>query len=905
MILSNAVMSQTSTQSPAIADGTSFFHVEQWAPSHGYHDSMASLLNYIQTKQFSPTKSVQQAVPPPVQRQRQAASKPKAVGRKQPSQPRLLTSSSPPHGPRRKTKANTSCRRTPIPAVNRQRILDKPEMQALRHELNHRRSYGTDTTATSLMAARDLHAAIESRDPGAVYAMLRSGVDPNLSRGGGVVMTSASGRPSTTSVVVTPLHRAFSVGCLEVAMLLVLAGADLEATNAAGETAVVRAVRCEFPDDFVALCCELGAAVDAPDRAGRSALHYAAGLVHPDVSCATVLTLAAHGAHLDARDADGRAPLHAAVAAGRAEVVRQLVARGADVEAALPGGATPLHLAVLRRNAQVVRVLCEHGVHVDGRPGIGGSCGSPGGGDFGGAAPKTPLLYAIETGCTEIVRILLKHGADVDLGSLGDGSAQVCNLSSSSTIITTTTSKAGTSTPTSKRNSPSQPGSFPLLAAARLGNAAVVDLLLAQGADLNQADAHRQTALHAAAAHNHLDVVRRLVAAGAAVRSLRDDGATPLLLAVRAGHEAVARHLLLGPVPAPAESPVEREGVGGGSCAPGPTALWHAVDRGHHDMAKLLVVERGADPFRVVDAWGSTPLHHAARKGLDGLIELVLDRVVDGRGGGEHPGPAAVTDIGVASSSSSSSRTEFTLSSGNDTMTAGAKPPTAQETTTPTPKQELDLEIWDTREVKKATKENAGTEKPVEPNPTNSKSTHAAEAQASKLSASLLLAAAEGGQLSTLKLLLARRGTASALADLQSAQTAIGDGILAVATAHPAVLRFLLGFKTPDDGVGGGGGGSSSIWTAMIPGRPRRLLLDVNRGNRHGATALHYAALRGHVEGARVLLQKGARQSVVTVEIYEGLDDYAERRDYKQGTPAGLARQKGFDTLAAMIDKWR
>lgn len=42
-------MSQTSTQPPAIADGINFVHVEQWAPSHGYHDSMASLLNYIQT----------------------------------------------------------------------------------------------------------------------------------------------------------------------------------------------------------------------------------------------------------------------------------------------------------------------------------------------------------------------------------------------------------------------------------------------------------------------------------------------------------------------------------------------------------------------------------------------------------------------------------------------------------------------------------------------------------------------------------------------------------------------------------------------------------------------------------------------------------------------------------------
>ncbi|TLD31137.1 hypothetical protein PspLS_02180 [Pyricularia sp. CBS 133598] len=900
-------MSQTSTQAPAIANGASFFDVEQWAPSHGYHDSMASLLNYIQTKQLSPAKPVRQAAPPqPLQRQR-PASKHKAVARKQPSRSKLLTSSKLQHRPL-KPNANTSCRRTSITVINRPRILDMPEIQALRHNLHHGRSHGrppNTTTTSSLMAARDLHAAIESQDLGVVYAMLRSGVDPNLSRGGVVVTSASPGRPSTptpppprraaaaTGVGVTPLHRAFSVGCLEAAMLLVLAGADLEATNAAGETAVVRAVCCEFPDDFVALCYELGAVVDAADRSGRSALHYAAGLVHPDVSCRTVLALTAHGADLDGRDAEGRAPLHAAVTAGRAEVVLQLVGRGADVEAALPGGATPLHLAVLRRNAQIVRVLCEHGVDVNGRGGIGGSGGNPGG-DSRGAAPKTPLLYAIETGCTEIVRILLKHGADVNMCSTSDDSATDRNPSNSST-----SSKGGTSTPTNPPSPPSQSGSFPLLAAARLGNAAVVDLLLAQNAALGLADAHWQTALHAAAAHNHIDVVKRLMAAGAAAGSMRDDGATPPLLAVRAGHEAVARYLLLGPVPTPAESPAQGEEVG--ACAPGPTALWHAVDRGHHDIAKLLIVDRGADPLRAVDAWGSTPLHHATRKGLDGLVELVLDRMVEGHDGDQQPRAALGTDI-----SAGDSHSEFTPSSGNQSKAKAVKPPTAQQTTTSKPKQERNSEIGDTREVKKTTKGITSSEKTMKPNPTNSKTT-TKEARTSKLYASLLLAAAEGGHLSTLKLLLARRSPASALADLQSAQTAIGDGILAASTAHPEVLRFLLGFKTSDDGCGGAvtGGSSSSIWVTIL-GRPRRPLLDVNRGNPHGATALHYAALRGHVEGARVLLQKGARQSVVTVEIYEGgLDDYADRRDYRQGTPAGLARQKGFDTLAAMIDKWR
>ncbi|KAL8387996.1 hypothetical protein RB595_009522 [Gaeumannomyces hyphopodioides] len=792
-------------------------------------------------------------------------------------------------------------------------------MQVLRRELTSGCGNGG---SNYLIMAAELHAAIERRDPTAVYNMLRSGVDPNLTRSGGGGGGGGSGRgrnyyeqgsagrrlagnTTTTSArnmaamspEVTPLHRAFSVGCLDAAVFLALAGADLEATSPSGETALVRAVRCEFPDDFVLLCCELGARVDAADRYGRTALHYAAGLVRPD-ECGSsglsgeqappaVLALAAHDADLNRRDADGRTPLHAAVAAGKTRAAVLLARNGADVDAELPGGASPLLLAVLRRNAAVAQVLCNHGAAVDGRR--RGRTWQDG--RSGSVMAKTPLVCAIEAGCTEMVRVLLEAGADVNLR---------CGYGADSS------SKDGGGAARFRS------GDYPLLAASRLGNNQIVDLLLShkdtdllRGAEISDEDQGSegggsgwsgQTPLHAAAAGNHIEVVRRLVAAGAAVNPVNEYGATPLLLAVRAGHEAVARDLL-GPGAAPAEMPSRAD-------RRTPTALWHAVDRGLLDLARLLI-ERGADPMREIDDSRSTSLHHAARKGADVIVTMVLDRLDRARKARETHATVDDADRGSESGSDSGYASVGDQDKG------------------------LKMAI-ETIETKGEDDEGKTHERCRQPREQDTTSEDRPAAEAAELRMSLFISAAEGGHLSTIKLLLHR----GSLAEVANARTAAGDSILSAATGSPEVLRFLLGLRKPtpghakegcedktgDGGCGRGLGASlAALMSAVVGGsghthkhqaRRRRaatdkgseLLLDVNRQNRHGATALHYAALRGHAEGARLLLQRRARQSA-TVEIYESADDLRARRSYRQGTAAGLARQKGYDALADTIER--
>ena len=76
-------------------------------------------------------------------------------------------------------------------------------------------------------------------------------------------------------------------------------------------------------------------------------------------------------------------------------------------------------------------------------------------------------------------------------------------------------------------------GMTPLSYAARAGNTACVRLLLAAGADPDQAsEPARWTALHEAANQGHAAVARCLLEAGAKVDALTQDGRSPLMLAL-------------------------------------------------------------------------------------------------------------------------------------------------------------------------------------------------------------------------------------------------------------------------------------------------------------------------------------------------------------------------------------
>ena len=117
----------------------------------------------------------------------------------------------------------------------------------------------------------------------------------------------------------------------------------------AGDTALhVAAAAYEVP--LATRLLALGADVNAANRRGATALHYACDgatddAAFDDAQYAVVALLIASGSDANALDKSGVAPLHRAVRTRRAAAVRALLDGGADASMPNKSGSTPLELA--------------------------------------------------------------------------------------------------------------------------------------------------------------------------------------------------------------------------------------------------------------------------------------------------------------------------------------------------------------------------------------------------------------------------------------------------------------------------------------------------------------------------------------------------------------------------------
>jgi ankyrin repeat protein len=179
----------------------------------------------------------------------------------------------------------------------------------------------------------------------------------------------------------TPLHVAVAEGQTDIVRVLAEAGADLSARTEHRRTPLH--VALEFRPDLVPLLLEVGAVVDAPSAAYLDEvdeltreLDDGAELSDPASGVDLLSWAAFGGAAGTARlllergaDANGGA-LHAAAAGARLELVRLLLDAGADIERHDPEtGRAPLHAAVAAGPAgdapEVVRTLLAAGANVN------------------------------------------------------------------------------------------------------------------------------------------------------------------------------------------------------------------------------------------------------------------------------------------------------------------------------------------------------------------------------------------------------------------------------------------------------------------------------------------------------------------------------------------------------------
>ena len=311
--------------------------------------------------------------------------------------------------------------------------------------------------------------------------------------------------------------------------------------------------------------------VNVAERDGATALHWAS--YRDDLEIADLLIRA--GAKVDAANDLGATPIWLASQNGSARMVRRLLQAGANPNLALLEGETPVMVAARVGAHEVVDALAAKGAHVNARAARG----------------QTALMWAVAQKHPDVVKVLLTRGADVYARS--EVWNQVMAVPPHGLLEYNRTIPHG--------------GDTPLLFAARAGDIASAALLVAAGANVNDADAGGVSAVVFAAHSGFTELVEFLLAKGAdANQSVA--GFTALHTAIMRRDEPTVKALLAHGADPNARlrawTPTRRSSKDW-NFAPalvGATPLWLAARFAQPGVMRLLI-ERGADPLFV---------HHAA-----------------------------------------------------------------------------------------------------------------------------------------------------------------------------------------------------------------------------------------------------------------------------------------------------
>jgi len=154
-----------------------------------------------------------------------------------------------------------------------------------------------------------------------------------------------------------------------------------------------------------------------------------------------------------------------------------------------------------------------------------------------------------------------------------------------------------------------------LMEAVKKNQGGLVRDLIQQGVDVNELDANQDAPLIIAAYRGYIDIVQRLLAAGADVTAV-DPGmkATALHAAAYAGHTEAAKLLIQYHIDINKQGPYN-----------GYTALHDAVWQGNTETVKLLI-EAGAD-LTLKSNTGETPLALAKSNRHPEIAALIEERL--------------------------------------------------------------------------------------------------------------------------------------------------------------------------------------------------------------------------------------------------------------------------------------
>ncbi|XP_062586897.1 putative ankyrin repeat protein RF_0381 [Saccostrea cucullata] len=157
---------------------------------------------------------------------------------------------------------------------------------------------------------------------------------------------------------------------------------------------------------------------------------------------------------------------------------------------------------------------------------------------------KTPLSYALETGCENIARKLLSRGADPEKTATCEKSKKILRPIHFACKFKQTNFLSDLLKKNVDMEVPCSAGLSALHYAAAEGCTEICSELIKYGADVNKPDTYNLTPLHRAAENGHVAVVELLVNSGADLSVVDNFGNTPLLMACYFNKKKAARSLL-------------------------------------------------------------------------------------------------------------------------------------------------------------------------------------------------------------------------------------------------------------------------------------------------------------------------------------------------------------------------
>lgn len=257
---------------------------------------------------------------------------------------------------------------------------------------------------------------------------------------------------------------------------------------------------------------------------------------------------------------------------------------------------TPLHAAINKRHLSVVLLLLERGADVESTNRHG----------------RTALYTASSLGYAEVVQSLIAWGADLNV-THDDWEGILNKVRRTPLLVASRNGRLECAQVLLENgayvNNRDDHGVSPLHLASRHPSNDLTLLLLRHGADLNASDDRGNTALHEASHFGRIMVVMLLLEQGADLDAQNNWGLTPLHFAANDGHLEVVQVLLNHG----ADVNVLKEN--------GWTALHIAAYWGHLHVVEVLL-KHGAFPNSLTNE-GMTPLQLAARSNRTQIMQLL------------------------------------------------------------------------------------------------------------------------------------------------------------------------------------------------------------------------------------------------------------------------------------------